>query len=104
MANLVNVMNFESSSEEEENIVNVRRVKVYKQRRVDDNCDFRGLFRFTRNGFNFIVNYFLSEEEEDTRGGGLNSSQKMKIFLRYIGDPGFQVRIVIVLLTTRGLN
>ena len=35
---------------------------------------------------------FLGQNEE-TRGGALTSLHKMKICLRYLGDPGYQMGI-----------
>lgn len=79
----------DSSSDEEEN---QRRRKVYRPRRVSDGSDFRALYRFNRENFDFLVNnFFFDEPQGEARGGGLSADRKMKIFLRYVGDPGFQV-------------
>lgn len=91
MANLFNWLFSDSSSDEEPN---QRNRKKYRTRRNSDESDFRRLYRFDRENFDFLVNHFLfnGEQGEEMRGGSLNSAQKMKIFLRYVGDPGFQVK------------
>lgn len=87
-------MNFFDSDDEDE--VNNREVKVYKNRRAGDDKNFRQLYRFTRENVDLVTNYFLPVNEE-TRGGALSNTQKMQTFLRYIGDPGFQVMIFFLL-------
>ncbi|PSN41235.1 hypothetical protein C0J52_13430 [Blattella germanica] len=37
----------------------------------------------------WLTNHFLNDNNE-TRGGALTNEQRMKIFLRYLSDPGFQ--------------
>lgn len=69
--------------------VNVRKEKVYCVRRGDGDS-FKALYRFTRENVQWLADYFL-HDQEDSRGGGLSNYQKMKTFLRYVGDPGFQV-------------
>lgn len=88
MANNLNWI-FSDSSSDEEPIQ--RQKKVYKTRRTSEESDFRTLYRFDRENFHTVVRIFLSDEAFDARGGGLTPAQKMKIFLRYVGDPGFQV-------------
>lgn len=68
--------------------VNQRR-KVYKERRDQNDEDYRTLFRFNRENEQWLTNHFLNENNE-TRGGALTNEQRMKIFLRYLSDPGFQ--------------
>lgn len=68
--------------------VNQRR-KVYKERRDQNDEDYRTLFRFNRENVQWLTNHFLNENNE-TRGGALTNEQRMKIFLRYLSDPGFQ--------------
>lgn len=70
-------------------IVQVRNVKVYKERLSPLVKDFKSLFRFNEENVTWLANYFLGEHFE-TRGGALTSLHKMKIFLRYLSDPGFQ--------------
>ncbi|KAK9888684.1 hypothetical protein WA026_000914 [Henosepilachna vigintioctopunctata] len=36
----------------------------------------------------FLATQFL--EESDTRGAGISRREQMEIFLRFVGDPGFQ--------------
>lgn len=92
MANVLNLVFSDTSSDEENNLL-PRKVKVYKNRRNSGESDFRALYRFSRPNLELLINYFLADEAEETRGGSLNARQKMKTFLRYIGDPGFQVSI-----------
>lgn len=89
MANIINWLFSDSSSDEEE----IRRPKkLYRARRNSDDSNFRSLYRFDRENFNFLVRIFFPDDVHDRRGGGLSNAQKMKIFLRYVGDPGFQAR------------
>lgn len=45
--------------------------------------DYRALYRFNK------VNKEWLGESFETRGSALRSSERMRVFLRYIGDPGF---------------
>lgn len=67
-----------------------RTVKIYKNRRNRVEANFKYLYRFNSENVDFLVDEFLPEYTE-TRGGAVSNVQKMKSFLRYIGDPGFQV-------------
>lgn len=85
-----NWMNIFDSDDEDE--ANNREVKVYKNRRAGDDQNYRQLYRFTRENVELLSNYFFPANEE-TRGGALSNTHKMQTFLRYMGDPGFQVII-----------
>lgn len=67
----------------------VRNEKVYKPRRRFDNRSYKSLYRFNEENVVLLADYFLGEDEE-TRGGALTVKQQMEVFLRYVGDPGFQ--------------
>lgn len=83
--------------EDLDNLIDVRRaIKIYKPRREEVNRNFKSLFRFEEQNINFLVHEFLPEYQE-TRGGAVSNQNKMKCFLRYLGDPGFQVSIVFCL-------
>ena len=69
--------------------MHVRARKVYKERRTPRERDFRTLFRFDEINVQWLADYFIGENLE-TRGGALSPVQKMKVFLRYMADPGFQ--------------
>lgn len=69
-----------------------RTVKIYKNRRNIVESNFKLLYRFDSENVDFLVREFLPEYTE-TRGGAVSNEQKIKSFLRYIGDPGFQVNI-----------
>ncbi|XP_021697550.1 putative nuclease HARBI1 [Aedes aegypti] len=71
--------------------VNLRKEKTYRDRRGDGD-NFKSLYRFTQGNVEWLTNYFLGDQEE-TRGGSLSNIQKMKTFLRYVGDPGFQIGV-----------
>lgn len=73
-----------------------RSVKVYKTRRMGDDDNFKQLYRFTRENVNFVAQTFLGDYAE-TRGGALSNIHRMKCFLRYVGDPGFQVVNILFL-------
>lgn len=66
-----------------------RRIKVYKIHRDSDVHNYKELYRFKKENVEWLAQHFLTETTE-TRGGALSSEEKMRIFLRYIGDPGFQ--------------
>lgn len=70
----------------------VRNSKVYKERRECRASDFKKLYRFSLVNLRWISEHFLGSETE-TRGGALSPEQKMKIFVRYLADPGFQVGV-----------
>ncbi|CAA9998988.1 unnamed protein product [Nesidiocoris tenuis] len=70
----------------------VRSAKVYKERRSCRVSEFKKLFRFEEENVKWISDHFLGPEIE-TRGGALSPEQKMKTFLRYLADPGFQVGV-----------
>lgn len=64
--------------------------KMYLNRREGCETNFKSLYRFTPEHVDFLAETFLDDYSE-TRGGALSNVQKMKCFLRYVGDPGFQV-------------
>ncbi|CAB0003864.1 unnamed protein product, partial [Nesidiocoris tenuis] len=70
----------------------VRSAKVYKERRSCRVSEFKKLFRFEEENVKWISDHFLGPEIE-TRGGALSPEHKMKTFLRYLADPGFQVGV-----------
>lgn len=47
------------------------------------------LYRFTKVNI-WTSNHFLGEELNERRGGAICKVDKLKIFLRYVVDPGFQ--------------
>lgn len=64
--------------------------KVFKLRRDSRDEDYRRLYRFNRRNVEWLTEHFLGEDSGEKRGGALNNHQRMRSFLRYIGDPGFQ--------------
>lgn len=71
------------------NVGNIRAKKNYKERVETRASDHHTLYRFSEENTKWLAEHFLGEYFE-TRGGALSSLQKMKIFLRYMSDPGFQ--------------
>ena len=71
---------------------NLRKEKTYKLRRETAKDDFKKLYRFDEENVGCIAEHFLGTSHE-TRGGALKSIQRMKIFLRSVSDPGFQVGV-----------
>ncbi len=67
----------------------VRAEKYYKKRTTTHPNDFKTLYRFEEENVEWLTNYFL-EPSTETRGGALTPKNRMKIFLRYVSDPGFQ--------------
>lgn len=70
----------------------MRARKVYNVRRDSRDVNYRSLYRFDRENVHWIADHFL-EDEEENRGGALSHINRMKTFLRYVGDPGFQVGV-----------
>ena len=62
---------------------------MYKPRKVQSMDTYRSLFRFHDEHVAWMSEYFLGENTE-TRGGALSSKERMEVFLRHVGDPGFQ--------------
>ncbi|XP_055918372.1 putative nuclease HARBI1 [Eupeodes corollae] len=48
--------------------------------------------RFSEEGVQLLTEEFLGPSSE-TRGGALTNKEKIRTFLRYIGDPGFQIGV-----------
>lgn len=63
-------------------MVQVRSVKHYKQRRCPMQRDYKQLFRFEEENVEWLANTFLGPTTA-SRGGALHSVHKMKITLRY---------------------
>ena len=71
---------------------NLRSRKVYSVRRDVDERDWKVLYRFERENVEWMTELFLGHSEE-RRGGALTPLQRLKIFLRYAADPGFQTGV-----------
>jgi hypothetical protein len=71
--------------------MHVRAPKVYKHRRTDAPI-YRALYRFEEHHVRCLADTFLGDTDE-TRGGALSRKGKIEVFLRYVGDPGFQVGV-----------
>ncbi|KAG8314459.1 hypothetical protein J6590_092551 [Homalodisca vitripennis] len=69
--------------------LNFRAVKLYRVRRDSLEQDYRALCRFNKIYVEWICDNFLGENFE-RRGGALPNLDRMRTFLRYVGDPGFQ--------------
>lgn len=72
-----------SSSSGGENEVERNIIKHPVRRRTPDEQNFRKLYRFSLENFNFVVDNFLPPYSE-TRGGALSNHEKMRVFLRYV--------------------
>ena len=66
-----------------------RKQKEYKPRKVQSIDTYGSLFRFHVENVAWMLEYFLRENTETT-GGALSNRQGMEVFLRHVGDPGFQ--------------
>ena len=69
-----------------------RKQTEYKTRKVQSMDTYRSLFRFHDENLAWMSEYFLGENTE-TRGSALNNKQKVEVFLRHVGDPGFQTGV-----------
>lgn len=69
-----------------------RAMKIYKPRRDSHIENYKELYRFRKENVEWMAGYFLVTNEEK-RGGALSNKEKMRTFLRYIGDPGFQIGV-----------
>lgn len=67
----------------------IRAEKCYKKRVETLSGDYRKLFRFNEENVHWLANYFFGEQYEKL-GCALIPAQKIKVFLRYISDPGYQ--------------
>ena len=54
--------------------------------------DYRRVFRFSEENVVRLCDEFLGHENI-RRGHGLTRKEKMECFLRYVGDPGFQINV-----------
>ncbi|XP_063931186.1 putative nuclease HARBI1 [Zophobas morio] len=70
----------------------IRRRKIYKARRQAGASTYKAMYRFEEDNVEYLADVFLGENYE-RRGGALTPKQKIQIFLRYVGDPGFQVGV-----------
>lgn len=66
----------------------VRPRRARKDRRDSAQEDYKALYRFSKENVQWLADYFLGNEEK--RSGAVTNLEKMRVFLRYIGDPGFQ--------------
>lgn len=71
---------------------NIRKKKYYKPRNWGTDQDFYSLYRFSRENVEYLAEYFLDGDEE-TRGGALSNADRMRVCLRYMADPGFQIGV-----------
>ncbi|KAK9877467.1 hypothetical protein WA026_018575 [Henosepilachna vigintioctopunctata] len=62
--------------------------KIYSVRSGINERNCRELLRFNSESVDFLEAQFL--EKSDTCGGGISRRQQMEIFLRFVGDAGFQ--------------
>lgn len=60
-----------------------RKRKVYNIRADIDETTCKQLYRFEKKNLEWVAEHFLGDSSE-TRGGALNSLQRMCIFLRYV--------------------
>uniref|UniRef100_A0A034WLC4 Uncharacterized protein n=1 Tax=Bactrocera dorsalis TaxID=27457 RepID=A0A034WLC4_BACDO len=66
-----------------------RNPKVYQQRKTSLASEDKKLYRFDDSSICWLANY-LFEESEETRGGALSNVDKIRLYLRFCADPGFQ--------------
>ncbi|KAJ8970281.1 hypothetical protein NQ314_001311 [Rhamnusium bicolor] len=70
-------------------MVHLHKRKYYKPRRTPRESDFKTLFRFEEENVVWLADHFLGADPE-IRGAALSPVQKMKLFLRYCVNSGFQ--------------
>jgi hypothetical protein len=56
--------------------------------------DHTSLYRFDEVNVEWMATYFMGQEKNLKRGGALSYVDKLKIFLRCVGDPSFQTGVV----------
>ncbi|KAK9891644.1 hypothetical protein WA026_015610 [Henosepilachna vigintioctopunctata] len=66
----------------------IRQRNIYSVRSGINERNCKELLRFNSESVDFLAAQFI--EESDTRGGGISRRQQMEIFLRLVGDAGFQ--------------
>lgn len=67
----------------------LRKVKHYRERLECEEDRYKELYRFTEDSVVWMADYFIGESLE-SRGKALTPKQRMMIFLRFLGDPGYQ--------------
>ncbi|KAJ9587071.1 hypothetical protein L9F63_028354 [Diploptera punctata] len=80
------------SSPQNTEMVPVRRKKCYKPRRCPPEEEYKSLYRFKDENVKWTAAHVLPETEE-RRVGSQSSEDRMKIFQRYMADPGFETGI-----------
>jgi hypothetical protein len=51
-------------------------------------------YRFNEENVQWLTDHFLGTDYlDETRGGASSALQKMQIFLRFLGDPGFEIGV-----------
>ncbi|KAK9880285.1 hypothetical protein WA026_010157 [Henosepilachna vigintioctopunctata] len=66
----------------------IRQRKISSVRSGINERNCKELLRFNSESVDHLAAQFA--EESDTRGGGISRRQQMEIFLRFVGDAGFQ--------------
>ena len=67
----------------------IRKRKCYHHRSETLSPNYKKLDRFSEENVEWLAEHFLGEYAE-TRGAALSNKERMKAFLRYVEDPGFQ--------------
>ena len=67
----------------------IRKRKCYHHCRETLSPNYKKLYRFIEENVVWLAEHFLGEYTE-TRGVALSNKERMKAFLRYVTDPGFQ--------------
>ena len=70
-------------------LVHIRKKKSYQTCRETVPHNYKKLYRFTEENVEWLADYSLGQYTE-TRGGALSNKEKMRTYLRYVADPGFQ--------------
>ena len=63
---------------------------MYRPRRTCQGTNYHSLYRFDQENVIWIGEHFIDDATGETRGGALTTKQQMEVFLRHVGDPGFQ--------------
>lgn len=72
--------------------MNVSQRKEYRIRTHSHPADYFNLYRFRQESVKWLAEHFL-EETDENRGASLSQIKRMEIFLRFLSDPGFQMRV-----------
>ncbi|KAJ4430439.1 hypothetical protein ANN_22655, partial [Periplaneta americana] len=71
----------------------VEQKKRYKHHREACKHSYKDLYKFKKENVQWLALHFL-QDSYGRKGRTLDNEMKMRIFLPYVGDPGFQMGVL----------